>query len=91
MCMWGAWHVVREQEKGAGSGQVRCGRNQQVGGTVAHGLSSRGGTDGRTDEGEREGGAQRSSGLEKVGVSDCHGHTNTQGQIQRREDGNRLD
>lgn len=46
---------------------------------------------GRMDEGEREGGAQRSSGLEKVGVSDCHGHTNTQEQILRTENGHRLD
>ena len=40
----------------------------------------------------REGGALRSSGLEKAGVSDCHGNTQTHRKRYREErKGNRLD
>lgn len=93
LCVGEGWGGVvgggccKGEGDGAGSSQVvRYGRNQQVGGTVAHDLIHP--EAGRTDGGEREGG-WRSSGLEKVGVAGCHGHTNT--QTQRKEVGNRLD
>lgn len=52
--------------------QVRCGRKRQVGGAVT--LLSRGGVEERGKEEELRG----LSGLEKAGVSDCRGHTDTE-------------
>lgn len=53
--------------------QVKCGRKQQVGGAVT--LLSRYGVEERGEEEEELRGL---SGLEKAGVSDCRGHTDTE-------------
>lgn len=76
-----AWLVETEREKEAGSGRVwqRKKKKRQEGGAVVHGRSSRGGGPTRRAGGGREGGrsSERSSGLEKAGVSGCRGYKHT--------------
>lgn len=74
-----AWLVVTEQEKEAGSGgALRGGQNDRKVALFVHGRSSKGGGPTRAG-GRRKGGrsSERSSGLEKVGVSGCHGYKHT--------------
>lgn len=70
---WGALRGVGKCKRwGLLPIQVRCGRKRQVGGAVT--LLSRGGVEERGKEEELRG----LSGLEKAGVSDCRGHTDTE-------------
>lgn len=59
--MWGGGGVGEKERRGLAEGsrrrepaRVGCGRKRQEGGTVVHGLASRGGTEGRTDGGREE-------------------------------------
>lgn len=62
-----------------GSGVAEKKKKRQEGGAVVHGRSSRGGGPTRRAGGGREGGrsSERSSGLEKAGVSGCRGYKHT--------------